>query len=63
MLTVGVNNVFDEDPPSLRRNNGNGELITQEMDPVNFTQPPGYAEYSGVDRRGRMIYGRISYAF
>ena len=63
VLTLGINNVFDEDPPSLQRNNSSGELITQEIDPVNYTQPPGYAEYSGVDRRGRMIYGRISYTF
>jgi iron complex outermembrane receptor protein len=63
VLYVGVNNALDVDPPALRRNDSDGNLITQEDDPRSWIQRPGYDEYAGHDIRGRIIYAKAVYSF
>jgi len=48
-VTVGVRNLFDEDPPYT---NSGGQVYFQGG------YDPGYA-----DPRGRFVYGRVNYKF
>ncbi|MCG8435430.1 MAG: hypothetical protein MJA83_15515, partial [Gammaproteobacteria bacterium] len=67
-LTIGVNNVTDEDPPALVRNFSDGTprpalapsaggLIASGVD------RPGYDDYAGHTLVGRVVYGRFTYDF
>jgi iron complex outermembrane recepter protein len=60
-MMVGLDNVFDLDPPALVRNDANGVLIPS----TNFTyiDRPGYDAYSGADLRGRVLWLRLSHTF
>ncbi len=68
-VTVGINNVFDEDPPRLTRLDANGNEL-----PVfrpssggviydGLSDRPGYDDRAGHDLRGRLIYVRFSHDF
>lgn len=61
-LTMGVNNVFDVDPPALVRYNSSGVLITGD-DTRNYVDRPSYDAFSGVDIRGRILYVGLKQAF
>ncbi len=63
ILTVGANNVFDVDPPALRRNDANGNLITRADNPISFIDRPAYDARVGHDIRGRVLYARIKQTF
>ena len=68
-ITVGVNNVFDEDPPRLTRLDANGN----ELPPFRpssggviydgLSDRPGYDDRAGHDLRGRLIYVRFTQNF
>jgi iron complex outermembrane recepter protein len=60
MLSVGADNLFDRDPPSLVRYNAAGQLIRGT---VNDVDRPSYDAYSGVDIRGRILWARAKYEF
>lgn len=62
-ITIGANNVFDVDPPALRRNDANGNLITREDDPIGFIDRPSYDDRVGHDIRGRILYVRVKQSF
>jgi iron complex outermembrane receptor protein len=62
-LNIGVNNLFDRDPPALIRYNSSGELITQADNPISYIDRPSYDAFSGVDIRGRIIYFGLKQAF
>lgn len=59
-LTVGIENVFDEDPPGLVRNDVNGNRITGTI--ADYDRP-GYDPRSGASLRGRIAYVRAEYGF
>lgn len=63
ILTIGANNVFDVDPPALRRNDANGNLITREDNPISFIDRPSYDDRVGHDIRGRVVYVRLRQSF
>lgn len=55
-LVFGAENVFDEDPPGLVRNDASGNRITA----INAAfDRPGYDPRSGASLRGRLLYFRI----
>lgn len=60
LLTVGVNNAFDEDPPALIRYNASGQLITGTVSDIDR---PGYDPLAGADIRGRAYYVRFKQSF
>jgi len=61
-FTVGVNNMFDNDPPPLNRG-------VPRIDPVTgrynrgWIDRPGYDDRAGHDLRGRILYFRFKHAF
>lgn len=67
VLTLGVNNIGDKNPPVLTRFNSSGDLITRfNTDGTynrGFNDRPGYDDRSGVDIRGRIIYVQFRHAF
>ena len=67
MITVGVNNLTDKNPPVLTRYNSAGELITRFNDDGTynrgFNDRPGYDDRSGADIRGRILYVQFRHAF
>ena len=68
VLTLGVNNLIDEDPPALNRNDSSGNRIPR-IDPTtgvynrNWIDRPGYDDRSGTDLRGRIVYFRFRQNF
>jgi len=66
-ITVGVNNLTDQDPPALRRLNSDGTL--RERFKANgqydrsWIDRPGYDSRSGADLRGRTVYFNFKHAF
>jgi iron complex outermembrane recepter protein len=58
-LTIGVDNVLDEDPPALVRYTATGELVTG----IASVDRPGYDALSGVDIRGRIVYAKFLQQF
>jgi iron complex outermembrane recepter protein len=60
LLSVGADNLFDRDPPSLVRYNAAGQRI---QGTVNDVDRPSYDAYSGVDIRGRILWARAKYEF
>lgn len=62
-LTVGVNNLFDEDPPALAQNNADGTPRTRFRPDGTYDRSwigrPGYDDRAGHDLRGRIIYVRF----
>ena len=61
-VTVGMNNIFDNDPPPLNRG-------LPRIDPVTgiynrgWIDRPGYDDRAGHDLRGRIIYFNFKHAF
>ena len=68
-ITLGVNNVFDEDPPRLTRLDASGnELPTSRPSSGGviydgLSDRPGYDDRAGHDLRGRLIYMRFTQDF
>ncbi len=66
-LSIGSNNVLDEDPPALYR----GDATGARNDRFNadgtynrgWTDRPGYDDRAGHDLRGQVIYVRFKHAF
>ena len=67
-LTLGVNNITDEDPPGLLANNVDG-TPQERFNPVTgafnrgLFQRPDYDSRAGHDLRGRIVYLRFKHAF
>ena len=68
-ITLGVNNVFDEDPPRLTRLDASGNEIPA-LNPSaggfisnGLSDRPGYDSRAGHDLRGRIVYLRFSQDF
>jgi iron complex outermembrane receptor protein len=73
-LTLGVNNLLDEDPPTLYRNDPNtgerqGRFFTDPAE-ANFglynrgwSDRPGYDDRAGHDLRGQVVYLRFKHLF
>jgi iron complex outermembrane receptor protein len=73
-LTLGINNVLDEDPPALRRcsTQNPDTLVCEELterfrDDGTYNRSwidrPGYDDRAGHDIRGRIVYFRFKHAF
>ncbi len=68
-VTVGVNNVFDADPPRLTRLDADGNerpVFRPSSGGVIYdglSDRPGYDDRAGHDLRGRLIYVRFSHDF
>jgi iron complex outermembrane receptor protein len=64
-LTVGVNNLTDEDPPALYRNDANGNRLPLQGAGGVFDgiDRPGYDDRAGHDIRGRIVYFRFVQGF
>jgi len=68
-ITVGVNNLFDEDPPRLTRLDANGNerpASRPSAGGVIFdgaSDRPGYDDRAGHDLRGRIVYVRFTQDF
>ena len=68
-VTVGINNVFDADPPRLTRLDADGNerpVFRPSSGGVIYdglSDRPGYDDRAGHDLRGRLIYVRFSHDF
>lgn len=65
-ITVGVNNLFDEDPPALNRNDGNGNPLPPQNASTGVfdgIDRPGYDDRAGHDIRGQIVYLRFVQGF
>ncbi len=68
-VTVGINNVFDEDPPRLTRLDANGNerpAFRPSSGGVIYdglSDRPGYDDRAGHDLRGRIVYVRFTQDF
>ena len=66
-LTLGVNNLTDEDPPILVRNNSDGTPRQRIGDDGvydrSWNDRPGYDDRAGVDVRGRIVYVQFKHLF
>ncbi len=67
VFTLGVNNIFDEDPPALTRNNSDGTVVTRINDDGTYNtgwiDRPGYDDRAGHDLRGRIVYFNFKQSF
>ena len=66
-LSIGVNNVFDSDPPALYRGDANGVRDDRFNDDGTYnrgwTDRPGYDDRAGHDLRGQVVYMRFKHLF
>lgn len=66
-LTLGVNNITDEDPPGILANNQDGtpqqRFLASGAYNRGLFQRPGYDDRAGHDLRGRIVYLRLKHAF
>ena len=68
-VTVGMNNVFDEDPPRLTRLDANGNELPAFRPSSGgviydgLSDRPGYDDRAGHDLRGRIVYVRFTQDF
>ena len=66
-LTLGVNNLLDEDPPTLYRNDANGErqgrFLPNGLYNRGWSDRPGYDDRAGHDLRGQVVYLRFKHLF
>ena len=68
-LSVGVNNVTDEDPPRLTRLDSNGNELPPSRPSSGgmifdgLSDRPGYDDRAGHDLRGRLVYVRFTQDF
>lgn len=58
VVAIGANNLFDEEPPALRRYDSNGEFVTGNA----AIDRPGY-DASVHDVRGRIMYLNLKHKF
>ena len=67
VLTLGINNITDEDPPALTRNNSDGSVITRFNSDGTYNRGwidrPGYDDRAGHDLRGRIVYFNFRQTF
>jgi iron complex outermembrane receptor protein len=59
-ISIGANNLFNEAPPALQRNNPNGTLVMGTNADIDR---PGYDALSGASIQGRIAYIRLKQAF
>ncbi len=65
-LTVGINNLTDEDPPALQRRDSAGNVLPIQNagnGVFDGTDRPGYDDRAGHDIRGRIAYVRFVHSF
>ena len=66
-LTLGVNNLTDEDPPALTRRNADGSITQRFNDNGTYNRGwidrPGYDDRAGHDLRGRIVYFNFKQSF
>jgi iron complex outermembrane receptor protein len=66
-LSIGVNNLLDEDPPALYRGDDNGvrndRFNADGTYNRGWTDRPGYDDRAGHDLRGQIVYARFKHAF
>jgi len=66
-LSIGANNLLDEDPPALYRNDANGErqgrFLPSGLYNRGWTDRPGYDDRAGHDLRGVTVYARFKHVF
>jgi len=68
-LSVGANNLLDEDPPALYRNTNatdgirQGRFLPNGLYNRGWVDRPGYDDRAGHDLRGRVVYFRFKHAF
>ncbi len=68
-LTLGLNNVFDEEPPRLTRLDASGNQLPASRPSSGglifdgLSDRPGYDDRAGHDLRGRVVYLRFSQDF
>lgn len=66
-LSIGGNNLLDEDPPALYRADANGVRQGRFLDNGRYNRGwvdrPGYDDRAGHDLRGRIVYMRFKHAF
>ena len=67
VLTIGANNLLDEDPPALARANADGSPVTRFNTDGTYNRGwidrPGYDDRAGHDLRGRIVYFRFKQSF
>lgn len=67
VVTLGINNLLDEDPPALTRANSDGSIVTRYNSDGTYNtgwiDRPGYDDRAGVDLRGRILYLRFKQSF
>lgn len=61
VIAVGVDNLFDRNPPALYRYDADGNPIPSSV--FNYIDRPGYDAYSGADIRGRVLWARFKQSF
>lgn len=66
-FALGVNNIADEDPPALTRNDSNGNVIERFRANGTYNRGwvdrPGYDDRAGHDLRGRIVYFNFTQTF
>lgn len=66
-LSVGINNLTDEDPPGLISNFADGTPQERFLPNGNYNRGlfnrPGYDDRAGHDLRGRIVYARFKHEF
>ncbi len=66
-LSIGANNLLDEDPPAMYRGNADGVRQGRFFDDGRYNRGwvdrPGYDDRAGHDLRGRLVYVRFKHAF
>ena len=67
-FTLGVNNILDEDPPTLYRNvpgtnERQGRFLPSGLYNRGWSDRPGYDDRAGHDLRGQVVYLRFKHAF
>ena len=68
-LSIGANNIFDEDPPALTRLDSDGNPLPYQKASAGglitdgLTDRPGYDDRAGHDLRGRIVYVKFSQGF
>lgn len=65
-FTVGINNLTDEDPPALYRNDSSGNRLPLQNASTGVfdgIDRPGYDDRAGHDIRGRIVYARFVQSF
>ncbi|MGI9203559.1 MAG: TonB-dependent receptor plug domain-containing protein [Woeseiaceae bacterium] len=66
-LSVGINNLFDEDPPALYRadtdGTRNGRFLDSGLYNRGWVDRPGYDDRAGHDLRGQVVYVRFKHVF